>query len=342
MAGKIVQWLGDIADLAANYIGPQREIRVDTTNWNLRVHDGSTLGGHAILNEEQMDARYQPASGEISGITGFGPTDRGWLVRKGDGVYVLRTINGNPNAEIGIDIPDGFAGSPTITLGNTFVTPKTFTAGAGGTWTGSVDVSSGTLTVAAGQIGVAGIDPTGLTAAIKTSGVPIGAMVLWTTVTGAIPTGWAACDGGTYNGIVTPDLRDKFVVGAGNSYTNGQTGGAASVTPTITVAGHALTVTELAAHSHTDSGHTHIDAGHVHEQQFAGFGYSPGGNGGNSGDPGGGNFLATTNGTANIQSATANIQNTGGGATHTHPGSSSTIDNRPPYAAYFWIMHVGP
>ena len=56
----------------------------------------------------------------------------------------------------------------------------------------------------------------------------------------AIPTGYALCDGG--NG--TPDLRDRFVVGAGTTYAVADTGGAASVT---------LTEAEIPAHTHTYS-----------------------------------------------------------------------------------------
>ena len=47
-------------------------------------------------------------------------------------------------------------------------------------------------------------------------------MILMYTGTTA-PTGWALCDG--TNG--TPDLRDKFIVGSGNTYSNGNTGGQA-------------------------------------------------------------------------------------------------------------------
>lgn len=66
---------------------------------------------------------------------------------------------------------------------------------------------------------------------------------------------WAICDGN--NG--TPNLTDRFIVGAGNTYAVGDTGGAASVT---------LATTELPAHNHavTDPGHSHAvtDPGHNH------------------------------------------------------------------------------
>ena len=49
------------------------------------------------------------------------------------------------------------------------------------------------------------------------SGVPQGFIGMWYGATNAIPSGWALCDGSVVNGLQTPDLRDKFVVGASNS-----------------------------------------------------------------------------------------------------------------------------
>jgi len=43
-----------------------------------------------------------------------------------------------------------------------------------------------------------------------------------------IPTGWSICDGTSG----TPDLRDRFIVGAGTTYTLGDTGGAVTKTTT--------------------------------------------------------------------------------------------------------------
>lgn len=51
--------------------------------------------------------------------------------------------------------------------------------------------------------------------------IPPGIICLWYGVLLDIPTGWTICDGN--NG--TPDLRDKFLIGAGDSYSPGDTGG---------------------------------------------------------------------------------------------------------------------
>lgn len=51
--------------------------------------------------------------------------------------------------------------------------------------------------------------------------VPTGGIIMWSGSIGSIPAGYVLCNGS--NG--TPDLRDRFVVGAGNSYAVGATGG---------------------------------------------------------------------------------------------------------------------
>jgi len=64
-----------------------------------------------------------------------------------------------------------------------------------------------------------------------------GIIVQWSGSVSAIPAGWVLCDGN--NG--SPDLRDKFVLGAGNNYPVGATGGEEE---------HLLTVQEMPKHSH--------------------------------------------------------------------------------------------
>lgn len=55
-------------------------------------------------------------------------------------------------------------------------------------------------------------------------GVPSGFIGMWSGSSDAIPDGWALCDGN--NG--TPDLRNRFIIGAGSDYAVGSTGGSAS------------------------------------------------------------------------------------------------------------------
>lgn len=90
------------------------------------------------------------------------------------------------------------------------------------------------------------------------SGIPSGVIVMWSGTVLSIPSGWALCDGS--NG--TPNLRDRFIVGAGTSYTVGGTGGSADaivVTHSHTMGSATFIGSAMAAHTHTitDPGHTH-------------------------------------------------------------------------------------
>lgn len=54
--------------------------------------------------------------------------------------------------------------------------------------------------------------------------IPVGLICLWSGAVADVPSGWALCDG-TQG---TPDLRDKFIIGAGATYDPKDTGGEAS------------------------------------------------------------------------------------------------------------------
>lgn len=51
--------------------------------------------------------------------------------------------------------------------------------------------------------------------------IPAGLICMWSSSSSNIPNGWALCNGSNN----TPDLRDKFVLGAGKDYTVGAIGG---------------------------------------------------------------------------------------------------------------------
>ena len=62
-------------------------------------------------------------------------------------------------------------------------------------------------------------------------GIPSGVIMMWSGAVNAIPTGFVLCNGSNS----TPDLRDRFVVGAGNSYSVGDNGGSVTATDTVSV-----------------------------------------------------------------------------------------------------------
>ena len=95
--------------------------------------------------------------------------------------------------------------------------------------------------------------------------LPRGAILIWSGSVSSIPAGWALCNG--QNG--TPDLRDRFIVGAGGSYAIGAKGGSATTihshtvslavdaaTQSIAVAAVSGATAALSTHLHTISGQT--------------------------------------------------------------------------------------
>ena len=148
--------------------------------------------------------------------------------------------------------------------------------------------------------------------------IPPGLIAMWSGSVANIPSGWALCDG--RNG--TPDLRDRFIVGAGGSYNVGNTGGSNTVT---------LTRSQIPSHSHTASIGRAGDHRHGMGTKWLMSGTCSESNPGTSG-PG---FFATseerTTGWAGEHSHSITISSTGGGGTH---------ENRPPYYALAYIMKL--
>lgn len=52
---KQVQLRGGTSQEHENFIGAPREITVDTTKNTIRVHDGSTVGGHSLAKSEELE-----------------------------------------------------------------------------------------------------------------------------------------------------------------------------------------------------------------------------------------------------------------------------------------------
>ena len=66
--------------------------------------------------------------------------------------------------------------------------------------------------------------------ASSVTAVPSGGIIMWSGSISSVPSGYYLCDGS--NG--TPNLKDSFVVGAGNTYAVGNTGGfTSSVTSNV-------------------------------------------------------------------------------------------------------------
>lgn len=70
----------------------------------------------------------------------------------------------------------------------------------------------------------------------------------------------------TFFGGTWVQIEDSFLLSAGNTYTGGNTGGAASTsyTPAGTVDFHTLTTTEIPSHAHGLNSHVHSLNSHTH------------------------------------------------------------------------------
>ncbi len=145
----------------------------------------------------------------------------------------------------------------------------------------------------------------------RASGVPRGAILMWSGAETAIPSGWVLCNGA--NG--TPDLRNRFIVGSGtgSSYAVAATGGEAS---------HTLSTAEMPSHNHTGS----TNSGGTHTHGYRDHIWGSAANG--------------TTAAPYARGTSPNTTDTGGNHTHgiSSSGSGAAHENRPPYYALCYIM----
>ena len=181
------------------------------------------------------------------------------------------------------------------------------------------------------------------TTAFVHSILPQGTIIMWAGL--STPTGWQLCDGS--NG--TPDLRDRFIVGAGSTYSLGATGGANAVTidaNTMPSHVHAYTVSGSTA---TGGAHTHTvsDPGHYHGTTWYNI------NDFNQGSlsPGAEQYPDDQQGsfTINTDSKTTGIS-LANSIVHSHTinitgntvatGGTQPHENRPPYYAVYYLQKM--
>jgi hypothetical protein len=184
---------------------------------------------------------------------------------------------------------DPFTCSGTLTSSGTLAVTGGLTLdGAAGT-SGQVMVSAGSGTPTWGNAFVAGM------------------IMLWSGSSATIPSGWLLCDGSSS----TPDLRNRFVVGATSTYAVGATGGSADAI----VVSHTHTATV------TDPTHTHSSTNGLPIVT------SGGGTGGT---------IAT--GGVSVSGSSVTSSSTGITVTNSTTGASGTNANLPPYYALCYIM----
>lgn len=185
--------------------------------------------------------------------------------------------------------------------------------------------------------------------------IPIGGIIMWSGTIATIPVGWGLCNGNTYGAITTPDLRNKFIIGA---VVDAVAPGDLTATPHATIEGsnkRSGGVKDAAVISHTHT--TDAQGSHSH-----GGGTTGGGAHGHNilkGDIGGNKnaivlddrtnrVYATNNGAGEdfIQAVGDHAHSITADGSHGHniyaPAGSVVGDNQnlPPYYSLAYIMRV--
>lgn len=378
---KIVQLNGGPLGEFKLYVGPERELTAETTNDELRLHDGSTPGGVRFLNLTQNDQRYQAKQAELDGFN-FGANAKGFVVRVSPGVYRLRQLTVDTD-NLSLTNPLGLLANPQFSLAANIVSDHSFaglitfdqevtaptflgnltgnvegnvtgnltgnvtgnlTGNTTGLHTGDVDVQGAQLLMDPGQIQLAW-----LSAEIQnlwiTWGVPPGGIIFWAGTELDVPDTWALCDGN--NG--TPNLSGFFIRASGPGFAPHSGGGNLTHTHTMNLTGgtHVHNV-EVADHVLTVDeipNHRHLNG--VVDKNDNLFNH-----GGAAAVPTMGDSIDGNSSNGTREGYTTYV---GGGAAHTHAGSvtpsgegghthsgnTGSASNDPVYYALAIIMKVG-
>jgi len=294
----------NLGDLVEQAIAGVETIVVPSANYALITYYGAV--------DESRNAVLVLSSGAAANVY-VPPVNKVYVV-KNEGSFAITmynsTVVGNTTAAgAGVTVAAGTTIS-LFTDGSDFFASSLPTGSTTGT--GSVVFSvSPTLTgaplapTANAGTNTTQIATTAFVTTAVTASIPSGLISLWSGSVGSIPSGWLLCNGSSG----TPDLRDRFIVGAGSTYAVAATGGSANAT----LVSHTHTATSVV----TDPGHTH-----------GGVQVSGAPNNVNA-NPG---YAITTGSTA---SAVTGITVA---TTNSTEGSSATNANLPPYYALAYIM----
>ncbi|MCB0554415.1 MAG: hypothetical protein KDD02_12760, partial [Phaeodactylibacter sp.] len=166
--------------------------------------------------------------------------------------------------------------------------------------------------------------------------IPRGGIIMWSGKAGAIPAGWALCDGTMKNGLLTPDLRGRFIVGQSNDEpANGNTEANLNDYKTLDVAAGErevkLDITEMPWHDHgfTDPGHSH-----TFNDKHRGRESSSGGGAANQASE------SLTSSANTTSPSSSNITFSGAGGDPANGNNTVAHENRPPYYVLAFIMKL--
>ena len=296
---------------------------------DLRVNNSLNLNTSTVSGNPTWDYEgdYVPTAeriGPYGGVLPLLPKS----TEESEGVVRLATsteanaLQDNTIAISPANLPVGAPGQPglvsfatqdeanALTLDDVAIAPATIPI-ASTTQQGVVELATSEETRLGVRDDVA-VTPSGLSA---TGIVPQGGIIMWSGTIASIPADWGLCDG-TQN---TPDLRDRFVVGAGSTYAPDATGGSADAI----VVSHAHNVSSSGRLSLNDPGHAHsVEAARQKE---------------NNGDSSPNQEAFAQDTTPTTSRETTGISISGGTE---FEGSSGTNANLPPYYALAYIMRL--
>jgi microcystin-dependent protein len=305
------------------------ELIIDTDKDTVTVHDGTTAGGKPLATESGVDSAISTALGDY--YTSLA-TDSAISTALGDYYTSLAT-----DSAISTALSSYYTSTATDSAISTALTSYYTTTEIDTTIQDYAPLESPALTgTPSAPTPVTTDDSTAIattefTQALMQAILPAGVITMWSGSILSIPAGWALCDGTSG----TPDLRNKFIVGAGDDYSVADNGGEAHST---------LTTAELPGHTHT--GTTDLDGGHSH---FVANGdtvnatsspLSASNTVGKNGSQAATSFNYLIGGTAT--EATQGLSSAAADHTHTFTtastGDGDAFENRPPYFALAYIM----
>ena len=217
-------------------------IRWSAPAWNVDLHN--TVLQYSTSDSVNANGRLNGTVTSVQGSSEFSATEEEMTAAAWTGGNTNKTINHTASSSFGTIASITFTQDTYIQLSHWCEYQVTSPYGLG----------SGNYSASAGDSVFAQIEIEDLATAVKEpagSDVPVGGIIMYsgTDIELNALTNWKLCDGTTYGSVTTPDLKDKFVIGADSWSTAGDGQWETNVTGNGTQSGGSKNAV-LPAHSH--------------------------------------------------------------------------------------------